>query len=104
MERRARQEDASLIRARSVDLAMHPCQYGRVRWPLICGLLVSVCLMVLGSLGVAPFAAPLRSVGRHFNHASTGEVTAVQDVKVCILSTVVHPYPPCDGGMLGVLG
>ena len=74
VERRARQEDACLIRARSRDLAEAPCQYGRARWLLIGGLLVSACVMLLGTLGVAPFAAPLRSVGRHFNHASTGEV------------------------------
>ncbi len=72
MERRARLEDACLVRARSTDLAGAPCQYSRARWLLIAGLLLSACVMLLGTLGVAPFAAPLRSVGRHFNHASTG--------------------------------
>ena len=73
VERRARQEDACLMRARSRDLAEAPCQYSRARWLLIGILLVATCVMLLGTLGVAPFAAPLRSVGRHFNHASTGE-------------------------------
>ena len=74
MERRARQEDACLVHARSGNLARASCQYSRARWLLIAGLLVSACMMLLGTLGVAPFAAPLHSIGRHFNHASTGDL------------------------------
>ena len=75
VERRTRQEDLCLTRARSVDLATAPCQYGRARWLLVGGLLVSLCFTLLGSLGVAPFAAPLRSVARHFNRTSAGELS-----------------------------
>jgi len=90
VERRIRHEDLSLSRARSVDLATTPCQYGRARWLLVSGLLVSACLMLLGSLGVAPFAAPLRSVARHFNRASTGVDFPLRLALMRIMSAVLH--------------